>query len=144
MTQFRQEFKVAAPRQRDVAFILDGEEFACLPDITIAVMEDYRAHIRFDPLDPNKATIPVEAAVQLISDCLAPSPDVDEEGHAAAVKRFDVVRRRLPLDEGFDTVQAVREFLTGAYSDVDPTTEPKGSSNGASANGTGSPGASGE
>lgn len=115
MTTHRRDFTVAPTPQREVSFTLEGVEFACLPDITMSAMEEYRRGQVPDPSDSTKVGIPLEVCVRFISDAL-----VDD----GARELFRKVCLPLPLDAGAVTLHAIREYLIECYAEVGPTTEP--------------------
>ena len=137
------EFDVKRPEQREVGFKLAGVDFPCVSDISIGTMEDYRAQFVPNEEDPTKVGIPLEAAVQLIEGALFPSAQDAPDEHQAQVEKFRQVRRELPFDTGGDTIHAIREYLIGIFTKVDPTTEPTPLQDGSSASDSTSQGDSG-
>lgn len=136
-------FAVAATPERDVGFSLGGEDFKCVADISIGVMEDYRAGFVAREGDENTVGIPLEVATKLVEDSLYPSEYENPTEHAEAVRRFRAARRNLPFDAGGDMVHAIREHLIEVYTGVDPTNEPTASLDGPSVSAPGSTESSG-
>lgn len=115
-------FDVPKVEKRDVGFTLAGEDFACVDDISMGTMEDYRAQFVPNADDPTKVGIPLEAATHLIEASLYPSAADAPDEHEVEVERFRKVRRDLPFDNGGEAIHAIREYLIEVYTKTDPTT----------------------